>query len=92
MKEACEIFKAVSDPTRLRVFKVLLVAKAPLCGSDLVKILKVRHYNLSRHLKILKIAGLLEERKEGRFVYHSLKKHNENFYKFFTKTIESIET
>jgi ArsR family transcriptional regulator len=43
--------------------------------------LEVSHCNISRHLKILKIAGIVEERKEGRWVHFSIANPESPFHK-----------
>ena len=69
MKDIVEIHKALGDETRLRILRLLLFSKKELCSCELVDSLEERQYNVSRHLKILKKAGLVDEREEGRWVY-----------------------
>ena len=71
MTDEVEVFKALSDPTRLRIMKLLLTSGKEICGCEFVDSLQVPQYNLSRHLDILKQAGVVTERKEGRWVYYS---------------------
>ncbi len=59
MKEAIKIFKALSDPTRLRI--LLLLLKRNLCVCELMFILKMEQSRLSHQLKILKDADLVED-------------------------------
>ena len=62
--------KALSDPTRLRLFS--LVASAPeVCACDLTEPLGVSQPTVSHHLKILTNAGLLTREQRGRWVYFS---------------------
>ena len=68
------IMKAMSDLTRLRIFWVLHRANTELCVCEIINSIEENQYNVSRHLKILKYAGLVKERKQGRFVYYSLSK------------------
>lgn len=74
------IFKALSDETRLRILHVLLVARKELCACEFTDVLEVPTYNISKHLKILKNAGLISERKEGRWVYFNIKLNESPYY------------
>ena len=66
-----KILKAISEPTRLRVMYLLLKTKKELCGCELVDSLEIPQYNLTKHLDILIHAGLIQSRKEGRWVNYS---------------------
>jgi len=57
------VFKALGEPTRLKITKLL--AHRELCVCDLEEILQMSQPRISQHLKILKQAGLVNERKEG---------------------------
>jgi len=70
MKTA-EIFKALSDGTRIRILNLLL--KGELCVCDIEVILKLSQTNVSRHLAKLKYAGILDMRKELTWVYYNIK-------------------
>ncbi|MEO0076576.1 MAG: metalloregulator ArsR/SmtB family transcription factor [candidate division WOR-3 bacterium] len=69
-----DIFKALSDKTRLRIIWILHQARCDLCVCEIIDAVEENQYNVSRHLKILKYAGLVHENKQGRFVYYSLTK------------------
>ena len=69
-----EIFQALADETRLRVIRLMTVTGEECCLCELVDSLLEPSYKLSRHLKILRQAGLLASHKEGRWVYHRLLK------------------
>lgn len=62
--------KAAAEPTRLRL--LVLCAHAELTVSDLVQILGQSQPRLSRHLKLLAEAGLLERNREGSWVFFRL--------------------
>ena len=67
------VFQALADATRVRVLRVLSAAnREEACLCELVDSLLEQQYKLSRHIKILRQAGLLTASKEGRFVYHRL--------------------
>ena len=57
------IMRALADPTRLRI--VFLVLRLELSVGELVQILDQSQPRVSRHIRILDEAGLLERRKEG---------------------------
>ena len=66
------IFQALSDPTRIRIIRLLTAAKENACLCELVDSLLEPEYKLSRHIKTLKTSGFLSSTKEGRWVYHGL--------------------
>ncbi|MGB5483781.1 ArsR/SmtB family transcription factor [Parasphingorhabdus sp.] len=61
------IFRALADPTRLRI--VLLLQKMELAVGELAQILDQSQPRISRHIRILDEAGLAERRKEGSWVF-----------------------
>jgi len=70
--QAEAIFQALADETRLRIIRLMVVTGDESCLCELVDSLLEPSYKLSRHLKILRQAGLLSSKKEGRWVYHRL--------------------
>jgi len=56
-------FKALGEPTRLRI--VRLLAEQELCVCELEEIMEMSQPRISQHLKVLKHAGLVNERREG---------------------------
>lgn len=70
MDSLLSAMKAAAEPTRLRV--LALCAQADLTVSDLVQILGQSQPRLSRHLKLLVEAGLLDRNREGSWVYFRL--------------------
>lgn len=67
-----QAFEALAHPTRLRILRLLTAAGRELCVCELVDSLEQPQYEISRHLKHLRSAGLLRQKKEGRWVYHSV--------------------
>lgn len=65
-----QLFHALSDETRLQIINCLLECEQCVC--DLTDVLKTGQSRLSFHLKTLKDAGILMDRREGRWVYYSL--------------------
>ena len=90
MEQFVEIFKAVSDETRLRIINIFILSEEPVCVCEIVDSLKENQYNISRHLKLLKNVGLINEKKEGRWKYFSLTKSRDLFITNLFQTISSI--
>ena len=67
---AAELFHALSDEIRLEVVQLLLDGEQCVC--DLMSALDMAQSKLSWHLKTLKEAGIITDRREGRWVYYSL--------------------
>src|SRR5262245_12315526 len=64
------LFKALGDETRLRI--VALLAHGELCVCHLEEALRASQPKVSRHLAILRAAGVVEHRREGSWVYYRL--------------------
>ncbi len=67
-----EIFKALSDPTRLRLLNLLTMNKGALCVNALAHMLDVTQSAVSQHLRVLRHAGLVRGERRGYFVHYSL--------------------
>ena len=67
---AAELFHALSDETRLDL--IHLLRKGERCVCDLTSALDAAQSRLSFHLKVLKDAGIVNDRKEGRWVHYEL--------------------
>ncbi len=70
MQELTSIFKALSDETRLRIIKLL--EKGELCVCDIVAALDIIQPKASFHLGVLREAGLIRDRKQGKWIHYSL--------------------
>ena len=66
------VFQALSDATRLRIMRLLCLTQEEACLCEFVDALQEPQYKLSRHIKVLKQAGLLSAWKDGRWIYHKL--------------------
>jgi ArsR family transcriptional regulator len=64
------LFHALSDETRLRILERLRSGER--CVWDLTEALEAAQSRLSFHLKVLKDAGLVNDRREGRWMYYTL--------------------
>ena len=70
MKELLSVFKALSDETRLRIIKLL--EQGELCVCDITAALDMVQPKVSFHLSTLKEAGLIKDRKSGKWIHYSL--------------------
>ena len=70
MKELLKVMKAASDPTRVKIIKML--GKRVMCVCEIQTALGTAQSTASKHLKILEDAGLVVSRKEGLWVNYLL--------------------
>lgn len=70
MYNITQIFKALSDETRLKILS--LMKEGEICVCDIAGTLNMTQPNISFHLSMLKEAGLIKDRKDGRWVHYSL--------------------
>lgn len=85
-----EIFRALADKTRLRIIHLLLSAGGPLCCCELTDALGEPSYKISKHTKTLRQLGLIEERREGRWVYFSIPDASDLFTRNLYRSIVSL--
>src|SRR6058998_2504315 len=67
---AARLFHALSDETRLEI--VRLLSHGERCVCELQEVLDAAQSRLSFHLKTLKDAGFVSDRREGRWIYYAL--------------------
>jgi ArsR family transcriptional regulator len=79
-ERAIELFHALSDETRLEIIELL--RKGERCVCDLTDTLDAAQSRLSFHLRVLKDAGIVRDRKDGRWVH----------YELVAETFEEVET
>lgn len=70
VKRAARRFQALADETRLRIVERLRAGEECVC--NLTDTLATGQSRLSFHLKTLKDAGLVRDRRQGRWIYYSL--------------------
>ncbi len=80
-----EIMKALADENRLRILNVLF--KRELCVCELEVMIDTTQSNVSRHLAKLKQAGIIEQHKEGLWVFYRL---NPSFVAQYPSLYESL--
>ena len=76
MQDLIAQLKALSDTNRFRIIMMLRIR--PLCVCELLQALEIAGGTLSNHLKILKNAGLIEDRKDGRWIEYQLRTETED--------------
>jgi len=67
---AATLFHALSDQARVEIVAALLAGERCVC--DLMDVVGAAQSRLSYHLKVLKEAGLVTDRREGRWSYYTL--------------------
>lgn len=70
VRPVSRLFKALGDETRVRI--LALLAHGELCVCHVEAALELSQPNASRHLAILRSAGIVETRKHGNWVYYRL--------------------
>src|SRR4030067_2416569 len=70
MKDIVRIFKALADPTRLRI--MLLLRRRELCVCELMYILGMEQSRVSHHMRVLRDAGIAEDVREGRWIIYRI--------------------
>jgi len=65
-----ELFKAMSDPTRLKIINALILSE--MCVCDIACLLNMTQPAISHHLKMLRQCQLIKYRRDGKIVYYSL--------------------
>jgi len=69
-----EAFKALAHLSRLKIFFVLVKARRELSAGEIQEAVEIPGPTLSHHLDILRRAGLVERRKEERYIYYSVQR------------------
>ncbi|MDF2633067.1 MAG: transcriptional regulator, ArsR family [Caproiciproducens sp.] len=82
-----KIFKALSDPKRLRIIEMLSCGE--LCACKILEKFQITQPTLSHDMKLLCDAGLLKARRDGKWMYYSLNEENVQIFKQFICRITS---
>lgn len=70
MRELIRLLTLVADPTRLRLLR--LIRRQELCVCELIEAVGLPQYQVSRHLRELRRAGLVEARRSGRWMHYRI--------------------
>jgi ArsR family transcriptional regulator len=65
------LFRALADPTRLEVFRLIASQAVPICVCEVVERFSVSQPTISHHLKILRDAGLVTVSRRGVWAYYA---------------------
>ncbi|MCL4705626.1 metalloregulator ArsR/SmtB family transcription factor [bacterium] len=82
-----DLLKALGDETRLRLAHLFLQTNEDICVCEMVDTLKLPQYQISKHLTILKNAGLLHASRKGTWVYYSLNRDEAAFWRDLSKAL-----
>ena len=69
MRELMLVLKAVADKNRMRILKML--EKKSMCVCELAEVLGIKQPSVSKHLSILKNAGLIQDARSGQWIEYS---------------------
>lgn len=87
-----DILKALADETRLRITSQIL--KSEMCVCEIEECLELTQSNASRHLTLLKKAGILESYKNAQWTYYKVSdefiKENKELYDYLIKKISKL--
>ena len=82
------IAKALSDPTRIEVLRLLAQQAGPVCACDIVDHFDLSQPTVSHHLKTLKEAGLLRGRRSGLWVFYEIAAGSDELLVDFSRLLE----
>lgn len=88
MRNLALFHAALSDPTRLRLLS--LMKNGEVCVCYLQEVLKTNQPKISRHLAYLKRAGLVEARRDGRWMHYRLKKTDGSLDRILSQTLACL--
>lgn len=89
MDSASQIFQGLGEPTRLRLLNLLMQAPE-ICVCELVEALEVPQYQVSRHLQVLRAAGLVEDRKLGKWVYYRVARDLKPYQRTLLRAVSEL--
>jgi len=72
VRRTSRVFRALSHPTRLKVLRLL--SSRDLCVCEIMAVLNATQPTISHHLNMLKSMGLIEGRREGKWIFYSIAK------------------
>lgn len=90
IEEYTDVFHAISNTTRLKIMWLLYSMDTKINVTEMIEVLEINQYNASKHLKILRDAGLIYKKSSGKwnFYYHINK--DDTFYRYIKKSVMSI--
>lgn len=85
--EVSELFKALADPTRIRIISIL--AHTEMCVGDLCIALEMSQPAVSYQLRILRTLRIVRARKDGKHVFYTL--DDEHVYQLYHQGVNHIQ-
>src|SRR5512134_951435 len=82
-----DTFRALGDPTRVRILDAL--SHGELCVCDLAAVLKLSQSAVSNQLRLLRVLRLVRPRRDGRVVFYSL--DDQHIIAIFKQTLQHVE-
>lgn len=79
MKNKIEVLKAISEINRIRI--LMMLSKKELCVCEITTILGLNTSTVSSHLSVLKNSGLIEDKKNGKWINYNINHKMDNFTK-----------
>ena len=73
------ILRALGDESRLRILNLFLQSDEQICVCEMMDSLNLPQYTISKHLTILRSAGLITSGRHGTWVYNQLNREHSNF-------------
>lgn len=88
MEESTELFKILSDETRLRIINLL--HHQDLCVCELVEILNLPQPKISKHIAKIRSVNLVNTDRNTQFIYYSLNRDNRDFMNLLTPILDNL--
>jgi len=89
LRVSAQLLNVLADPARLRIIN-LLRTRGELCSCEIGPITGYIPSKISRHLSVLKQAGLLQERREGTFIHYRLARTTDPLVKRVISTVDLL--
>lgn len=90
-KEIVEILKGLANETRLKI--VCLLIENELCVCELMEVLGMNQSCISNHIKILRSLGIIEAKREGKWIFYSIPKNkmDKSTYEIIQSIMKKLE-
>jgi ArsR family transcriptional regulator, arsenate/arsenite/antimonite-responsive transcriptional repressor len=89
-----DLFKALSEESRLRILSLLL--EDEMCVCEIESVLKMTQSNASRHLTALKTCGILDSYKKAQWAYYRISdqfiRENDELWKYLQRRLKELPT
>ncbi len=84
------LFKALSEPVRLRI--VSLLTSGELCVCDLTEVLQLPQSTVSRHMSLLRLTGLVQDHRNGKWVHYRLAENTSPVLEKIAEIVSEVST